>query len=176
MWPMLLAPTRRGLRINKGVLKISGCKMSCSGNNTDNFTHFWGNMRYMIFSSKIRIDQYIWISYVSILANRPFSLVDFVFPMQIMWRYSGEYFISKLDIFMLARSLLNEIKRIPFTCHRNCVLCHAICTAIEMLCNWHCKLLWSRTTAQPKDWSSALSSVIITPWKYCLDITQCNCC
>ena len=36
MWPMLLAPTQRGHKINKGVLKISGCKMSCFGNNTDN--------------------------------------------------------------------------------------------------------------------------------------------
>ena len=31
-----------------------------------------------------------------------------VFPTQIMWRYPGESFLSKLDIFMVARSLLNE--------------------------------------------------------------------
>ena len=36
------------------------------------------------------------------------SLVDFVFPMQIMWRLPGECCLSKLDIFMLAHSLLNE--------------------------------------------------------------------
>ena len=39
---------------------------------------------------------------------RPFWLVDFVFPIQIMWRYPGEYFLSKLDILMLTRSLFNE--------------------------------------------------------------------
>ena len=41
-----------------------------------------------------------------IVRNTPFSLVDFVFPPQILWRYPGEY--SKLDIFMLPRSLSNE--------------------------------------------------------------------
>ena len=40
--------------------------------------------------------------------NRPFSLVQFVFPIQIMWRYSREYFLSKLDIFMFAHSLPNK--------------------------------------------------------------------
>ena len=40
--------------------------------------------------------------------NRPFSLVDYVFPVQIMWRYPGEYFLSKLDIFTLENSLFNE--------------------------------------------------------------------
>ena len=43
--------------------------------------------------------------------NRPFSLVDFVFP-TIMWRYSGEYFLSKLDIFMLARGLLMNTTKV----------------------------------------------------------------
>ena len=33
------------------------------------------------------------------LANRPFSLVNFVFPMQIMWQFPGDCFLSKLDIF-----------------------------------------------------------------------------
>ena len=40
--------------------------------------------------------------------HRPFWLVDFVLPIQIMWRSPGEYWLSKLDIFMLARSLSNE--------------------------------------------------------------------
>ena len=30
--------------------------------------------------------------------NGPFSLVDFVVPIQIIWRYQGEYSLSKLDI------------------------------------------------------------------------------
>jgi len=40
--------------------------------------------------------------------NRPFSPIDFVFPIQMMWRYPGEYFLSNLDIFMLARDLFKE--------------------------------------------------------------------
>ena len=42
------------------------------------------------------------------VCSRLFSLAGFVFPIQIMRRYSGEYFLSKLDIFMLACSLFNE--------------------------------------------------------------------
>ena len=41
--------------------------------------------------------------------NRPFSLVhDFVLPIQIMWRYPAQYFLSTLEIFVLACSLFNE--------------------------------------------------------------------
>ena len=43
-----------------------------------------------------------------ICLNRLFSLVDFVLPIQIMWWYLGEYFLSKVEIFMLASSLFNE--------------------------------------------------------------------
>ena len=32
------------------------------------------------------------------LKNGPFFLVDFVFPIQIIWRYQGEYSLSKLGI------------------------------------------------------------------------------
>ena len=39
----------------------------------------------------------------------------FVFPIQIMWRRPGEYFLSRLDIFMLARGVFNEHnKRLNF--------------------------------------------------------------
>ena len=41
--------------------------------------------------------------FVSFEFNRPFSLVDFVLPTQIMWRYPGEYFLWKLHIFTLDR-------------------------------------------------------------------------
>ena len=40
--------------------------------------------------------------------NTPFSLTDVVFPIEIMWRYPWECFLSKFHIFMLARSLFNE--------------------------------------------------------------------
>ena len=40
--------------------------------------------------------------------NTPFSLTDVVFPIEIMWRYLWECFLSKFHILMLARSLFNE--------------------------------------------------------------------
>ena len=56
--------------------------------------------------------------------NRPFSLVDFIFPLQIIWRYPGEYFLSKFDILMikvLAGSLFKEKD------HGSNLLGHMIC-------------------------------------------------
>ena len=62
---------------------------------------------------------------------------------------------------------LTRLNRIRFTCSRNCVVRYAIYIATETLCNWYCNLLLSRTTDQPIDCSSTLSSIIITPWNYC---------
>lgn len=43
--------------------------------------------------------------------NNNISIVHFVFPIQIMRRYLREYFLLKLDIFMIARRLFNENDR-----------------------------------------------------------------
>ena len=40
--------------------------------------------------------------------NRPFSLVYFVFPIQIMWWYSGDLILCLANIVILACTLFNE--------------------------------------------------------------------
>ena len=60
------------------------------------FTHYDLLLKFTLHSQ----------SFEKFRLNRSSSLVGFVFP--IMWRYPGECFLSKLDIFLLARSLFNE--------------------------------------------------------------------
>ena len=62
--------------------------------------------------------------------NRPFSFVDFVFPMQILRRYPGGYCLSKLDIFIYfpgyrrmicldkrERSIEAQTREVAFACY-----------------------------------------------------------
>lgn len=62
--------------------------------------------------------------------NKPFSFVDFVFPMQILRRYPGGYFLSKLDTFIYSSEYrcmicLDKRKRsIEAQTHEVALACH----------------------------------------------------
>lgn len=64
---------------------------------------FWGHLISLLHAVVRRVT--VKRHYISRNAsNRPFSRANFIFAIQFMWRDPGECFLSKLTIFMLARS------------------------------------------------------------------------